>query len=167
MLETKNVFIDTTATDDTKLQIMINMVASMFLEYCAEPFTIEPCKIVFPDGSTLISPNVTPCTVTARVSYINSSTSLSLTPSTIQFLPTRISLSPTLSLNDSNALIVSLQCTRPNIFHEVNIMEDAAVAYGFNNLPDIFLQASTVAQPLSISRLMDIIQKGMGDGSMS
>ncbi|KAG1840066.1 hypothetical protein DFJ58DRAFT_733024 [Suillus subalutaceus] len=71
-LETKNVFIDTTATDDTKLQIVINMVA----------------------------------------------------------------IPPTLSSNDPDALIVSLPCTRPDIFHEVDIMEDAAVAYGFNIPPD-------------------------------
>lgn len=38
-------------------------------------------------------------------------------------------------------------------------MEDAAVAYGFNNLPDIFPQTSTVAQPLPISRLTDVIRK--------
>lgn len=158
-LETKNVFIDTTATDDTKLQIVINMVASMFSEYCAEPFTIEPCKIVFPDGSTRISPDITPRTVTAHASYINSCTSLSLTPSTIQSLLTRMTLSPTLSPNDPDALIVSLPCTRPDIFHEVDIMEDAAVAYGFNNLPDIFPQTSTVAQPLPISRLTDVIRR--------
>lgn len=158
-LETKNVFIDTTATDDTKLQIVINMMASMFSEYCAEPFTIEPCKIVFPDGSTRISPDITPRTVTAHASYINSCTSLSLTPSTIQSLLIRMTLSPTLSPNDPDALIVSLPCTRPDIFHEVDIMEDAAVAYGFNNLPDIFPQTSTVAQPLPISRLTDVIRR--------
>lgn len=158
-LETKNVFIDTTATDDTKLQIVINMVASMFSEYCAEPFTIEPCKIVFPDGSTRISPDITPRTVTAHASYINSCTSLSLTPSTIQSLLTRMTLSPTLSPNDPDALIVSIPCTRPDIFHEVDVMEDVAVAYGFNNLPDIFPQTSTVAQPLPISRLTDVIRR--------
>lgn len=158
-LETKNVFIDTTATDDTKLQIVVNMVASMFSEYCAEPFTIEPCKIVFADGSTRISPDITPRTVTTHASYINSCTSLSLTPSTIQSLLMRMTLSPALSPNDPDALIVSLPCTRPDIFHEVDIMEDAAVAYGFNNLPDIFPQTSTVAQPLPISRLTDVIRR--------
>ncbi|KAG1752659.1 uncharacterized protein EDB91DRAFT_1343671 [Suillus paluster] len=158
-LETKNVFIDTTATDDTKLQIVINMVATMFSEYCAEPFTIEPCKIIFPDGSTRISPDIAPRTITARASYINSCTSLSLTPTIIQSLLTRMTLSPTLSPNDPDALIVSIPCTRPDIFHEVDVMEDAAVAYGFNNLPDIFPQTSTVAQPLPISRLTDVIRR--------
>lgn len=38
-LNTRNVFIDVTATDDTKLQIVVNIVAAMFSEYCEEPFT--------------------------------------------------------------------------------------------------------------------------------
>ncbi|KAG2349033.1 hypothetical protein BDR05DRAFT_956413 [Suillus weaverae] len=57
------------------------------------------------------------------------------------------------SPNDPDALIVSLPCTRPDTFHE----EGAAVAYGFNNLLDIFPQTSTVTQPLPISRLTDVI----------
>lgn len=39
-LNTRNVFIDTTATDETKLSIVINMVALMFSEYCEEPFVL-------------------------------------------------------------------------------------------------------------------------------
>ena len=38
-LNTKNVFIDVTATDQTKLDIVVNIVATMFAEYCEEPFT--------------------------------------------------------------------------------------------------------------------------------
>lgn len=37
-LNTRNVFIDVTATDETKLGIVVNIVATMFSEYCAEPF---------------------------------------------------------------------------------------------------------------------------------
>lgn len=38
-LETRNVFIDVTATDQTKLDIVVNMVATMFSEYCEDPYT--------------------------------------------------------------------------------------------------------------------------------
>lgn len=40
-LNTRNVFIDTTATDATKLAIVIDMVVMMFAEYCEEPFTYD------------------------------------------------------------------------------------------------------------------------------
>lgn len=38
-LNTRNVFIDVTATDQTKLDIVVNMVATMFSEYCEEAYT--------------------------------------------------------------------------------------------------------------------------------
>lgn len=38
-LNTQNVFIDVTATDETKLGIVVNIIATMFSEYCQEPFT--------------------------------------------------------------------------------------------------------------------------------
>ena len=59
----------------------------------------------------------------------------------------------------SDEIVITIPCTRPDIFHEVDIIEDVAVAYGFNNLPDIFPQTSTVAQPLPISRLVDVIRR--------
>lgn len=179
-LNTRNVFVDVTATDDTKLQIVVNMVATMFSEYCEEPFTyafcktlsivitcldrlrtfyrIEPCKIIFPDGSTRISPDIAPRTVMARASYINSCTSLSLSATSIAELLTRMSLIPSVS-PDSDEIAITVPCTRPDIFHEVDIIEEVAVAYGFNNLPDIFPQTSTVAQPLAISKLVDVIRR--------
>jgi Phenylalanyl-tRNA synthetase beta subunit len=52
-LNTRNVFIDVTATDQTKLDIVVNMVATMFSEYCEEPFTSVqfPWHLVFHPNS--------------------------------------------------------------------------------------------------------------------
>lgn len=41
-LNTTNVFIDVTATDETKLNIVVNIISAMFAEYCSEPFTSAP-----------------------------------------------------------------------------------------------------------------------------
>ena len=38
-LNTKNVFIEVTATDETKVAIVVNIVATMFSEYCEDPYT--------------------------------------------------------------------------------------------------------------------------------
>ena len=38
-LNTRNVFIDVTATDATKLAIVVNIVSTMFSEYCDDPYT--------------------------------------------------------------------------------------------------------------------------------
>jgi phenylalanyl-tRNA synthetase beta chain len=38
-LNTQNIFIDVTATDETKLNIVVNIICALFSEYCEEPFT--------------------------------------------------------------------------------------------------------------------------------
>ena len=38
-LNTRNIFIDVTATDETKLGIVVNIISAMFSEYCEEAFT--------------------------------------------------------------------------------------------------------------------------------
>ena len=37
-LNTKNIFIDVTATDETKVQIVANIITTMFSEYCGVPY---------------------------------------------------------------------------------------------------------------------------------
>lgn len=96
--------------------------------------------------------------MTAHASYVNSCTGLSLSSNEVATLLKRMSLEAIVSPGNSDEITVSLPPTRPDIFHECDIMEDAAIAYGFNNLPDKFPATSTVAQPLAISKLSDIIR---------
>ncbi|KAI9512203.1 phenylalanyl-tRNA synthetase subunit beta [Russula earlei] len=157
-VNTRNIFIDLTATDQTKLNIVTNIMVTMFSEYCEEPFTIEPVKIIYPDGRTVISPDLSWRRTQAHASYINSCTGLSLSVTQVKDLLERMSLRTELLPEDTDTLNVAIPPTRPDILHECDIMEDAAIAYGFNNLPDAFPATSTVAQPLAISKLSDIIR---------
>ncbi|KAF5333380.1 hypothetical protein D9611_002380 [Ephemerocybe angulata] len=157
-LNTRNVFIDVTATDQTKLDIVVNMVATMFSEYCEEPFTIEPVKIILPNGQSRITPDISARQMTAHASYVNSCTGLSLSSTEVATLLKRMSLEASVNPDNSDEITVSIPPTRPDIFHECDIMEDAAIAYGFNNLPDKFPATSTVGQPLAISKLSDVVR---------
>ena len=54
---------------------------------------------------------------------------------------------------------VEIPPTRADVLHQCDIMEDVAIAYGFNQLPRSFPSKSgTVAQPLPINKLTDIIR---------
>jgi phenylalanyl-tRNA synthetase beta chain len=54
---------------------------------------------------------------------------------------------------------VHIPPTRADILHQADIMEDVAIAYGFNKLPRSFPSKSgTVAQPLPINKLSDIVR---------
>ncbi|PFH52836.1 hypothetical protein AMATHDRAFT_73961 [Amanita thiersii Skay4041] len=158
-LNTRNVFIDVTAVDQTKLDIVVNIVSTMFSEYCEVPYTIEPVKIIYPDETVCIGPDLTGRKAVAHASYVNACTGLGLTAPEVSELLRRMGLHTSMSPANLDEIQVKIPPTRPDILHECDIMEDAAIAYGFNNLPDIFPATNTVAQPLTINRLSDILRR--------
>jgi phenylalanyl-tRNA synthetase beta chain len=114
---------------------------------------------VLPDGTSRITPDLSERQTVAHASYINSCTKLNLNAKEASALLEKMSLRTRLSPTNPDKIIVNIPATRPDIFHECDIMEDAAIAYGFNNLPDVFPTTSTVAQPLAVSKLSDILRR--------
>lgn len=49
-LNTKNVFIEVTATDLTKAKIVLDTVVCMFSQYSTDKYTAEYCEIQLPNG---------------------------------------------------------------------------------------------------------------------
>ncbi|KAF8663436.1 hypothetical protein AX16_001006 [Volvariella volvacea WC 439] len=158
-LNTRNVFIDVTATDEVKLNIVVNIVATMFSEYCEEPYTIEPVRVIYPDGQAKIYPNLTERDTVAHASYVNACTGLKLEAQEVSVLLRRMGLYTSLSPTDADEILVKIPATRPDILHECDLVEDAAIAYGFNNLPHTFPATNTVGQPLAINQLSDVIRE--------
>ena len=70
-----------------------------------------------------------------------------------------MSYAATPSRGSPDLIDVHVPPTRADVLHQADIMEDVAIAYGFNNLPRSFPSKSgTVAQPLMINKLSDILR---------
>ena len=158
-LDTRNVFIDITATDRTKAEIVNNTLVCMFSQYTSEPFNIEPIQISSPhNDQTRRAPNLTPRSTTASLSYINACCGLSLSPSETCDLLSRMCYNVRPS-TDPDVLDVEIPPTRADVLHQADLMEDVGIAYGFNRLPRAFPKVSgTIGQPLAINKLGDIIR---------
>ena len=159
-VDTKNVFIEFTATDKTKVEIVINIMVSMFSQYTSEKFTVEPVQIISEhNGESRQVPDLTPRSTQAEVDYINACCGLSLSPSEICNLLTRMSHTASPSKSDPNIIDVDIPPTRADVLHQADIMEDVCIAYGFNRLPRAFPKVgATVAAPLAINKLSDILR---------
>lgn len=157
-LNTKNVFIEVTGTDKTKTDIVINQMVAMFSAYSATKFEIEPVEIVSSHNSQdRVSPNIKPRKFEADTEYINSCLGLKYSGDEIAKLLKKMSLSAKAS--DANRLSVEVPITRSDILHECDIMEDAAIGYGFNNLQKTKPKGdSLVAAPLPINKVGDIFR---------
>ncbi|KAF9871674.1 phenylalanyl-tRNA synthetase [Colletotrichum karsti] len=159
-VNTKNVFIEMTATDATKLDIVCDMMVTMFSQYTAEPFTVEPVKIVSDhNGASRTTPKLEPRTIDVEIDYLNACTGLSESPETLCKLLTKMAYIAKPSEKDSNLLSVSIPVTRADVLHQCDVMEDLAICYGYNNLPRSSPNKSaTIGAPLMINKLADIIR---------
>lgn len=159
-LNTKNVFIEVTATDKTKAEIVINQVVAMFSRYCKDKFSIEPVQINSDhNGMTRVCPNVTPRIMKAEKSYINSCLALKLSTEDICKLLKRMELVAKGSSSDDDILEVSVPITRSDILHQCDVMEDCAISYGYNNLTKTLPKTvATVGHALPINKVSDIMR---------
>ena len=159
-LNTKNVFIDITATDETKLELVNHILVAMFSQYCSRPFTIEPVSVASEHNErSRVTPNLQPRETHASITYLNSVCGLDESPQNICKLLSRMCYTAVPSQTDVDLLDVSVPITRADVLHEADIMEDVAIAYGFNNLPRNFPGTSHgVAAALPINKLADILR---------
>jgi phenylalanyl-tRNA synthetase beta chain len=122
--------------------------------------SVEPIKIISPHNSESRQvPDLTPRATQAEVNYINECCGLNLSPDEICKMLTRMSYHATPSKSDTDLIDVDVPPTRADVLHQADIMEDVAIAYGFNELPRSFPSKSgTVAQPLALNKLSDIVR---------
>ncbi|KAI0431797.1 phenylalanyl-tRNA synthetase [Xylaria sp. FL1042] len=155
-LNTTNIFIELTATDRTKLEIICNAMVTMFAEYASEPFVVEPVLVKEADGTTRVTPNLTPVRMEVDVSYINGCCGLDLSADAICQLLEKMAYT---SRPLESKIEVFIPPTRPDVLHPCDIMEDVAVAYGFNKLPrSVSTKSATVGKPLPMNKLADIVR---------
>ncbi|PRT54874.1 Phenylalanine--tRNA ligase beta subunit [Wickerhamiella sorbophila] len=159
-LDTKDIFFDLTATDETKLAIVVDELVSIFSEYAAEPFTIEAVKIIYADGSSKLSPDMNPRKMVAEVSYLNSVLALDKTPKELCQLLERMGLGAESDKTNSDLLQLEIPVSRPDILHQCDIVEEVGIAYGFNNLTRSFPgTANSFGKPLVINKVSDILRR--------
>nr|XP_023674576.1 phenylalanine--tRNA ligase beta subunit [Paramormyrops kingsleyae] len=154
-LNTKNVFIECTATDLTKAKIVLDMVVTMFSEYCEEPFTIEETEVVYPDGRTILYPELEYRTEILSGDFINTRVGISEDAESIARLLTRMCLR---SEVQGDRIHVEIPPTRSDIIHACDIVEDAAIAYGFNNIVRTTPRTYTIGNQLPMNKLTELLR---------
>ncbi|XP_021438612.2 phenylalanine--tRNA ligase beta subunit [Oncorhynchus tshawytscha] len=159
-LNTKNVFIECTATDLTKAKIVLDMMVTMFCEYCEEPFTVEEAEVVYPDGRTCQYPELAYRKETLSADFINRKVGISESTEHIAQLLTKMCLRSEV-MSDGEQIEVEIPPTRSDVIHACDIMEDAAMAYGFNNIPRTTPRTYTIANQLPLNKLSELLRQDL------
>lgn len=156
-LQTKNVFIECTATDLTKAKIVLNTMVTMFSVYCERKFEVEPVEVICSDGKSYVYPDLSPYHMEVPLSYINGIVGVSLEANKVAGLLNKMQLHAELSLTGDKQpnFIVSVPPTRSDVLHACDVAEDVAIAYGFNEIPK---RKPASIKPLPLNQISDLIR---------
>uniref|UniRef100_A0A8C0IIC3 Phenylalanine--tRNA ligase beta subunit n=1 Tax=Bubo bubo TaxID=30461 RepID=A0A8C0IIC3_BUBBB len=131
-VNTRNVFIECTGTDITKAKIVLDIIVTMFSEYCEKPFSARSINYYF-----LFC--------------------FSETPSSLAKLLTRMCLKSHV-IGNGNNIEIEIPPTRADIIHACDIVEDAAIAYGYNNIQMTIPKTYTIANQLPLNKLTELLR---------
>nr|CAG4650854.1 EOG090X03QT [Simocephalus serrulatus]SVE94150.1 EOG090X03QT [Simocephalus serrulatus] len=152
-LNTKNVFIECTATDLTKANIVLDTLVSMFSSYCQDAFTVEKCEVVNPEGLISTYPTLKYRHEIISVNKINRMVGIDETADKIADLLTRMCLSA--KTDEDGQIKVEIPPTRHDIIHACDIYEDVAIAFGYNNITKTLPSTNTIASQSPLNKLTD------------
>jgi phenylalanyl-tRNA synthetase beta chain len=156
--ETKNTFIEMTATDLTRAKTVLSLMMITFSWAC------ESCEIFVLDGEEKKFIETTPSFAVTEfetdVDKLSTTIGKKFTAEEIVSYLSKMMLDATIV--SEKKLLVKVPPTRPDILHECDIVEDVAIAYGYNKLiGDEIKDSSTVGQQLPINRLTDLARLEM------
>ncbi|CAB3410924.1 unnamed protein product [Caenorhabditis bovis] len=156
-LNTKNVFIEATATDKQKAFVVLDTIVTLFSQYCAKPFTVEQVEVIYEETQQKeIYPLLSYREMTVETPEINTKIGVDLDDQTMATLLNKMSLKA--EVVKKNTLKIVVPPTRHDILHACDIAEDVGVAYGYNNLTLRLPESNTVAEAFPINKLCDLLR---------
>ncbi|CAL6439220.1 unnamed protein product [Bathycoccus prasinos] len=156
-LETKDVFIECTATDLHKAKIVLNTVVTMFSEHCAKPFQVEPVDVVDFMGNERSYPDFMTRFVDVDVDYVNKRIGTEIETKEMAALLCKMQLAS--KVTAEKTLRVEIPPTRSDVLHACDIAEDVAIAYGYNNIKQTIPKASTIGKGQPINHFSDLVRE--------
>jgi len=146
---TCDIFIDASGFDEKVLNQAINVIVTMLAERRG---TIKTVKMVYPDREVL-SPNLIPKKMILRTEYANNLIGLTLDSQEFIELLEMMRLR-VLSEKNNGILEVEVPAYRADFLHECDLVEDIAIAYGYDQLIPIMPQVVTAGKELEKSYLV-------------
>ncbi|RAP54321.1 MAG: phenylalanine--tRNA ligase subunit beta [Methanosphaera sp. rholeuAM130] len=158
--DTKNLFIDVTGTDLTAVTNALNIIAANLSENAD---SIECVEVVYPYHDNITYPQFEPKIIDVHVDMASEYIGMDLTADKIiQTLEkTRFDAEKI----DENTVKVTVPRYRIDILHEVDIIENIALGYGFNDLPAELPSFATIANPdpkRQFDQILEQVMIGLG-----
>lgn len=142
---TTDLFIDVTGTDLKAITEVLNIIVTTFAERGAEIYAVENR---YPDGTILKTPDLTPRGMDLDIDYVNTTLGMAFTPRETAGLLSKMGY----DAQPGGVLRVKVPRYRTDIMHPMDLVEDVAIAYGYDafvpEIPEIASEAGE--EPLEV-----------------
>ena len=151
--ETKNLFIEVTGTHLPTVHQALNIITASLAERGGK---IESVTVVYPDGLAEETPDFKPEEMKLDIKDINHMIGLDLTGTEIIQALEKMGYGA--KMLKSKQVHVLIPRVRMDILHPVDIIEDVAIGYGFNNLEPAMPQTMTAGKANPATRIKNKIR---------
>jgi phenylalanyl-tRNA synthetase beta chain len=131
---TKEVFIECTGTDLENVKQALNIIVTMLADMGGQIYSLD---IIYP-SKTITTPNLNPEEMKVDIGYVNKILGLDLKENQIKTLLERMGF----DYKNKKALIPAY---RTDILHQIDLIEDIAIAYGYENFIPSIPNLSTIS----------------------
>lgn len=136
--KTSDVFIECSGFDYKVLAKCLNMIVCALADMGGEIYSME---IDF-YGKKVVSPNLTPSEMKIDIDYVNKRLGLVLKETDLKVLLERMGY----GYSKGKALVPAY---RADVLHQIDLIEDIAIAYGYDNIPEEIPDVATVGEESS------------------
>jgi len=156
-LETKNVFIECTATDLTKAKVVLDTLVCMFSMHCSDAFTAEIVEVVAADGTSKHYPELAYRNEVISPKTANSYIGINESSESIAKSLTRMYLKA--EVNASGDISVEIPPTRHDVIHACDIYEDVAISHGYNNIKRTLPPTMHIGRQYPLNKLTEQLRE--------
>lgn len=143
--KTKNLFIEMTGTDKQ----VVNQIMSIFITNFSErKFSVESVRLKHEKKSET-TPNLSENVMEVNTNNVNKILGLNLFPREIIDALNRMGYD---AFGSADKIEVVIPTYRVDILHPIDVIEDIAIAYGYNNFKPELPNISTIGKPLDLEK---------------
>jgi len=153
--KTTNLFLDVTGTDYAAVERSLNVLATALADMGG---TIEKVRVKYPDR-TVISPNLTPQKMKFRINYANELLGLKLSEAQVAESLRKCRLDAKTVRN--GIVEVAIPAYRIDVLHEVDLVEEVAIGYGYYRLKPTIPETLTIGEQHPVHRTSNIVRQIM------
>ena len=149
-------FIECTATDLTKVNIVINTLVNMYSRHCSPAFEFERVEVVYSEDDKRKYPNFETDKIQVDKQYANRLMGLSEKSEeleTSQMAQSLARMGYKVVGESEEGFEVEYNSLRSDVLHPCDVVEDLAISYGYTKLPLKQAPSLTFGKQLPMSKL--------------